>query len=168
MYILSGTYKDLGMEYAFWGENVYVKMLLRWTVMNIIHVLLTLKLLEVINMKLLPIIFIHHPAEGKWEYLNLSGRSCYLDLIPNSPYLYARNCVKAGGENWQLDIGSERVKILLEPWKKCISWGIKRKSGKECRKLWSIFPCLFFVIRLCSSDRGLQEGLSYLTWNWNS
>ena len=40
---------------------------------------------EVINLKLLPIVSLQYLAIGKWEYQNLSGRSCYLDLIPNSP-----------------------------------------------------------------------------------
>ena len=43
-------------------------------------------------MKLLPIIPIHYPAKGKGEYPNLSGRSSYLDLIPNLPNLFASNC----------------------------------------------------------------------------
>ena len=35
-------------------------------------------------MKLLPIMSIHHLANWLCEYSNLSGRSCYLDLTPNS------------------------------------------------------------------------------------
>ena len=57
-------------------------------------------------MEPLPIISIHHPATGKSEYPNLSGRNCYLDLIPNSPNLLASICVKAGGENLKSDLGS--------------------------------------------------------------
>ena len=44
----------------------------------------TLYLTEMIDMKLLLIIFLHNPANGWWEYSNLSGRSCHLDLTPNS------------------------------------------------------------------------------------
>ena len=40
--------------------------------------------------------------------------------------------------------------------------GVIRKSCKEGRKLLSIFPCLFFVIKLCSSDRGYKR--AYHIW----
>ena len=40
-----------------------------------------------------------HPAEEKWEYSKLSGKSCYLDLTPNSRNLFTRKCVAARGEN---------------------------------------------------------------------
>ena len=65
--------------------------------------ILTLYLSEVINMKLFIILSIHYPANSKWENPNLSGRSCYFELTPNSPNLFSRNCIKAEGENWQLD-----------------------------------------------------------------
>ena len=39
---------------------------------------------EVMNMWLLLVIFKQYPANRSWEYLKLSGRSCYLDLTPNS------------------------------------------------------------------------------------
>ena len=65
-----------------------------------IHVTsLTLKLLEVINMYLLPIISLHYPANRLWEYSNLSGRSCYLDLTPNSHTWFTRIYVAAREEN---------------------------------------------------------------------
>ena len=44
----------------------------------------TLKHLEVINMKLLPVTSSHSPANRSWEYSNLSDRSFCLDLTPNS------------------------------------------------------------------------------------
>lgn len=57
-------------------------------------------------MKLLPIMSRHYSANSKWEYPNVSGRSCHPDLTPNSPYLFTRNCVKVGGEIFRLDFGS--------------------------------------------------------------
>ena len=38
-------------------------------------------------MKLLPLIIMHYPAKGKWEYPNLG--SCYLHLLPNLPSMFA-------------------------------------------------------------------------------
>ena len=54
---------------------------------------------EVINWLLLPMIYTYYPANSKWEYSNLSGRSCYLDPTPNSCNQFIRKCVSARGEN---------------------------------------------------------------------
>ena len=70
-------------------------------------------------MKILSTISIHYPAKGKREYPNLSGRSCYLDLIPNSSHLFTRNCVKAGGENYNQILGVKGLKHYFGNW----DWG---------------------------------------------
>ena len=63
------------------------------------------------NMKLLPIISIQYSANREWDYLNLSGGSCYLDVAPNSYNLFTGKCVAARGENLKGDLGSRMVKI---------------------------------------------------------
>ena len=60
---------------------------------------LTLKLPEVNNVQLLMIMSIHYPTKMQWEYSNLSDRSCYLDLTPNSRNKFTRKFVAARGEN---------------------------------------------------------------------
>ena len=42
----------------------------------------------------------------KWEYSNLSGKSCYLDVTPNSPNQFERECQTARREKYQSDLGS--------------------------------------------------------------
>ena len=51
-------------------------------------------------------ISLHYPANGLWEYTNWSGRSCYLDLTPNSCHYFTWKCIAAGGENYQSDLRS--------------------------------------------------------------
>ena len=46
--------------------------------------ILTLENPEVINMLLLPVIYIHYPTDRWWEPLKLSGRRSYHGLKQNS------------------------------------------------------------------------------------
>ena len=58
-----------------------------------------------INMKLLPIIFLNYSANREWEYSNLSGSSCGLDHTSNSHNWFTKIFVAARGENQQTDLG---------------------------------------------------------------
>ena len=66
------------------------------------------------NMKLLPIISIQYSANREWDYLNLSGGSCYVDVAPNSYNLFTGNYV------YQLE-GRIKKKILGVEW---LTYGI--------------------------------------------
>ena len=55
-----------------------------------------------------PIISVHYPDNSK-----LSGRSCFLDVTPNSRNLFIRKCVATRGENL---LGSSRVKWRPRYW----------------------------------------------------
>ena len=70
-------------------------------------------------MKLLPIIFIHCPANRLGEYSNVSGRSLNPDLIPNSSMLFTRKCVTARGRIYNHILG--------------VTWlgASKRESGRR-------------------------------------
>lgn len=45
-----------------------------------------------------------------WENSNISSRSCYLKLTLHSCKYFTRKCVADSGENYQLDLGSNKVK----------------------------------------------------------
>ena len=60
---------------------------------------LTLQLPVMMNILLLPKISTHYPLNRQWEYSDLSGRSCYLDLASNSYNWSTRKCEAAREEN---------------------------------------------------------------------
>ena len=61
----------------------------------------------------LPKISIQYSVNRQWEYSNLSGWSCYLDLTPNSHNLLKRNCVAAWKENLNYSLGFKGLKLEI-------------------------------------------------------